>query len=92
MLKRRGRYRPEDFSRLRLAKPFDVTAAKTTWLDALVHAETFVRERPADEVGCLYYSASQDTFVTPRADQSLTDQRLVQHFGTPGGVLPRVKD
>ena len=35
LLKRRGRYRPEEFARLDLAEPFDLIAAKTEWLAAL---------------------------------------------------------
>ncbi|MEX1051573.1 MAG: nucleotidyl transferase AbiEii/AbiGii toxin family protein, partial [Gemmatimonadales bacterium] len=59
LLKRRGRYRPTDFERLHLAEPFDLAGAKHTWLDALERAERFVRERPAEESGCLYYSTAK---------------------------------
>ena len=31
LLKRRGRYRPEDFTRLNLGEPFDLAYAKRTW-------------------------------------------------------------
>ncbi len=92
LLKRRGRYRPEDFARLDLAEPFDLTDAKATWLDALARADTFVRERPPDEIGCLYYSTRKRRFVVPRGDQDLEKQEIVRHFGTPGGVLPRMAD
>ncbi len=92
LLKRRGRYRPEDFSRLHLAEPFDLALAKTTWLAALTEAETFVRARPQEEYGCLYYSARHTGFVMPSGATSLADQEVVPHFGTPGGVLPRMAD
>lgn len=92
LLKRRGRYRPEDFARLHLAEPFDLHDAKETWLAALADAEAFVRERPPGEAGCLYHSALRDTFVVPRSDTSLDAQGVVPHYGTPGGVLPRVAD
>jgi hypothetical protein len=92
LLKRRGRYRPEDFARLHLAQAFDLPQAKQAWLAALAGADTFVRERPADEAGCLYYAAADGRFVMPRAGASLTDQGIVLHWGTPGGVLPRVSD
>lgn len=91
-LKRRGRYRPEDAARLVLAVPFDLVEAKTTWRAALADAHDFIRERPHDEVGCLYYSSSRDCFVAPAPGVSLEEQGLVTHFGQPGGILPRVAD
>lgn len=92
LLQRRGRYHPEDFARLNLAEPFDLVDAKTTWLAALDDAEAFVRERPPEEYGCLYYSARQGEFVVPRGDASLGDQGIVPHFGAPGGVVPTMTD
>jgi hypothetical protein len=35
MLRRRGRYQPEDFARLHLVEPIDLHVLKTTWLEAL---------------------------------------------------------
>ncbi|MGH7582317.1 MAG: nucleotidyl transferase AbiEii/AbiGii toxin family protein [Gemmatimonadales bacterium] len=92
LLKRRGHYRPEDFGRLNLAQPFDLPGEKPVWLDALDRAETFARERPTDEYGCLYYSTRQRGFTLPRPDASLDEQGIVVHFGSPGEVLPRVPD
>ena len=92
LLKRRGRYRPEDFDRLQLASAFDVPRAKQTWLAALAEAEAFARARPPEEIGCLYYSARQEAFVMPRTDASLADQGVAPHYGAPGGVLPRLTD
>ena len=92
LLKRRGRYRPEDFTRLHLAAAFDLPAARAAWVVALADAEAFVRQRPPGEYGCLYYSAAQQRFVQPESDRSLDDQGMVPHFGTPGGVLPRMAD
>ena len=60
---------------------------KTSWLAALDSVEPFVRSRPAEETGCLYYSASRQAFVDPREAAD-----AVPHFGRPGGVLPRVAD
>lgn len=88
LLRRRGRYRPEEIGRLDLAAPFDLTAAKLTWLAALDAAERFARLRPPDELGCLYYSRSRARFVVPDAGDSATD--VVPHYGRPGGVLPEV--
>lgn len=90
LLKRRGRYRPEDFTRLHLAEPFDLIGSKQVWLTALADAEAFARSRDPDEVGCLYHAAARGSFVVPSADRSLEAQGIVAHFGAPGGVIPRV--
>ena len=91
LLKRRGRYQPEDFSRLALADPFDLVAAKQVWLAALGKAEAFVKSCPPDELGCLYFSKKDETFVMPAADGSPADI-VIPHFGTPGGVLPQIPE
>ncbi len=91
LLKRRGRYRPEDFVRLDLAEPFDLVAAKTEWLAALDEADAFIRSRPPDEIGCLYWSSEAGEFVMPGAD-SRASAAVTPHFGRPGGVLPQVRD
>jgi hypothetical protein len=82
-----GRDEPRD-----LTEPFDLGRGKETWLGALGDAETFVRGRPPEESGCLYYSARLQHFVVPRQDASLGEQGIVSHFGTPGGILPRMAD
>ena len=85
LLRRRGRVRPEDLARLDLTEPVDLHAIKSTWLEALESVEPFVASRPSEEIGCLYYSASEQTFVDPR---EVADSK--PHFGRPGGVLPRI--
>jgi hypothetical protein len=92
LLKRHGRYRPEDFERLRLTEPFDLAAAKQEWLGALRGTETFARARPPEESGSLYYSARYERFALPERDLDLEEQGLVLHFGEPGGVLPRIAE
>ncbi len=92
LLKRRGRYRPEDFARLNLTEPFDLVRAKETWLAALAEAEQFARARPPEELGCLYYAPDRKQFVVPDSGASLAAQGIVRHFGAPGGVLPRLAD
>lgn len=87
LLRRRGRIRPEEVARLDLAEPIDLRVLKQQWLEALDSVEPFVVSRPAEEIGCLYYSESQQKFVDPR---EVSD--AVPHFGRPGGVLPRVID
>jgi hypothetical protein len=87
LLKRRGKYRPEDFARLHLAEPVDPPALKTAWLSALDDAERFVRGRPPDEVGCLYYSKREHKFIEPEGNLG---EDVALHFGRPGGVLPQV--
>jgi hypothetical protein len=85
LLRRRGRIRPEELARLDLAEPIDIHAVKSTWLEALDSVEPFVLSRPADEMGCLYYSPSSHAFVDPR---EVDDAQ--PHFGRPGGLLPQV--
>src|SRR5579862_5225412 len=89
LLKRRGHGRPEEFQRLHLVHPFDVVAAKDTWLGALAEADAFVRSRPPDEIGCLYYAVEEARFVMPGPG---ADPDVRPHFGLPGGVLPRIAD
>jgi hypothetical protein len=87
LLRRRGRVREEDLTRLDLAVPIDLRALKQEWLEALDSVENFVTSRPFEEIGCLYYSPSRREFVDPR---KVSDS--VPHFGRPGGVLPRIAD
>lgn len=92
LLKRRGRHREEEIRRLNLAEPFDLRGAKAEWMEALAFAETFARERPPEELGCLYYSTAEDRFTLPEPNASLEAQGLAVHFGTLGGVIPRVAE
>ncbi len=87
LLRRRGRVRKEDLARLDLAEPVDLPALKHEWLGALDTVEPFVASRPADQIGCLYYSVSAGGFVDPREAPD-----AVPHFGRPGGILPRPAD
>ena len=87
MLRRRGKYHPEDFERLHLVEPVDLPALKTQWLAALSDTDAFVRSRPPGEVGCLYYSPSAARFVAPGTTGPAD---AVPQHGRPGGVLPRV--
>ncbi len=91
-LKRRGRYRPEDVAELVLAAPLDLVECKEAWRATLRDAAEFIRERPYEEAGCLYYSPCRDCFVAPSPEASLREQGLVTHFGQSGGILPRVAD
>lgn len=89
LLKRRGRYREEDFARLDLVERVDLPGWKRTWLAALADTEEFVRSRPADELGCLYYSKARRAFVVPEPTPDLGAQEIAPHYGAPGGVLPQ---
>ena len=86
---RRGKVRPEEIARLDLSRPFDLDHAKRTWRSALDDAERFIEERPAEEVGCLYWSAEHERFEAPGPGASLEEQGLIAHYGRMGGVLPR---
>lgn len=89
LLKRRGRPRQEELDRLNLVEPLKVVSTKERWLRALAEAEAFVDQRPAEELGCLYYSTGRNAFVEPEPDTPLADQGIVEHYGAPGGVLPQ---
>ncbi len=86
LLRRRGHLRPEEVLRLELAAPFDIVQAKVEWLQAIEDADMFVRSRPVQETGCLYYSNVRQRFVQPSSGDS---DQVVPHFGRPGGVLPQ---
>lgn len=86
LIRRRGRYQPVDFERLRLAAPVEPTALKLKWLAALEDAESFVKSRPPEETGCLYYSPTQRRFAAPGPGAPAD---AAPHFGRPGGVLPK---
>lgn len=91
LLRRRGRYQPEEFSRLMLKKEVDLPMLKSEWLRALEQVEVFINKRPSAEMGCLYYSLTRQTFVDPSSLES--DGKLkeaIPHFGRPGGVLPEI--
>ena len=87
LLRRQGSYQPEDFQRLHLARPVVLPELKTSWQQALASGDTFIRSRPPDEMGCLYYSPSEQRFVAPSSERP---GDAVPHYGRPGGVLPAV--
>lgn len=87
ILRRRGKYRQEDFDRLQLARKVDLHKLKERWLLCLDEAEKFVRSRPASEIGCLYYSRSAGKFIAPSTSPS-SPQDAEPHYGRPGGVIP----
>ena len=91
LLRRRGRPRPEEVARLQLAAPFDLAGAKAEWTQALDEAERFAGARPPEEVGCLYFSSASGRFVVPELGRTLSEQGLVTHYGTAGGVVPRIR-
>jgi hypothetical protein len=85
LLQRRGRVREEDLARLNLVAPVHLQQLKSEWLEALGSVEPFVSSRPAEEIGCLYYSPSRRGFVDPRRTPD-----ALPHFGRPGGVVPLI--
>lgn len=50
-------------------------------------AHAFVRSRPREQIGCLYYSPSRQKFVGD-FDPSELDGDVRIHYGRPGGVIP----
>lgn len=91
LLKRRGKYRPEEFSRLKLKKKVDLLTLKPTWRNIVESAENFIKSRPPNEVGCLYYSLTKKQFSAPSPGNSdQMKEKYALHFGRPGGVLPNI--
>jgi len=86
LLRRRGKIQPEELARLHVAEPVDLHGLKSDWSEALEGAERFIRARPAEEIGCLYFAPKLQTFLDPDRDPSV---QVVPHYGRPGGVLPR---
>jgi hypothetical protein len=89
LLRRRGRFRGEDFARLRLTEPPDLQALKVTWFAALEQAEAFIAARPPAKIGCLYYSRQRSGFVS---DFDPGDPDISPHYGRPGGVMPQLRE
>lgn len=85
IIRRRGKYRPEDFTRLHLARPVDLVSLKNRWLAAIDQCEAFISDRSSAEVGCLFYSRAKNSFVMPTKEEE-----AVVHHGTPGGVIPLI--
>jgi hypothetical protein len=88
LLKRKGRYRPEDFARLRLTARPDLVEMKGVWLAALEEAARAIEHLRPEEPGCLFYSPSRQVFVSPLS----RDADTLRHFGRPGGILPQIKE
>lgn len=88
LLRRRGRFQQNDFDRLKLVAPVHLNELKSNWLEILETAKLFIESRPADEVGCLYYSAQTQAFYAPTQN----DTTCQIHFGQPGGILPKIEN
>ena len=88
LLRRRGKYRSEDFARLHLDQEVDLQDTKSTWFLALDDALEFINRCEPDQAGCLYYSVSQRSFVAPAVAGEFLPDGILPHFGRPGGVLP----
>lgn len=88
LIKRRGKYRAEDFERLQLNQKIDLNLIKTDWLKMLKDAEDLLAALPEDEVGCLYYSQQEKKFVTPPSKKR--SKEIVPHYGQLKGILPQL--
>jgi len=86
-LQRRGKIQPAELKRLQWSESIDVVRFKEDWLAALQSAERFIHSRPPQEMGCLYFNTETKGFVDPNATG---ESASVPHFGTPGGVLPKI--
>lgn len=87
LLRRKGRYRSEDFSRLDLLQTLDPIAAKQRYLRALERADCWMRGRPPAEAGCLYVHPETGRFYAPEPGDPVQ-----VHRGRPGGVVPQLRE
>jgi len=91
ILKRKGSFRPEDFKHLELTEELNLVEIKKYWLSALEQAEQFIDSRPADEIGCLYWSEKEKRFIAPDSSKAVNElENIFSHYGRPGGILPIV--
>jgi len=87
ILKRRGKVRPEELTRLHLSEIPDIKMLKSEWLEVIQLAESFINTRPPEEVGCLYFSMELKKFINPQQE---VKGDVIPHYGRPGGVLPKL--
>ena len=87
LLRRKRTPQPEELDRLLLVEPIDPLELKRQWLLELDDAEAFVKQRPVEEVGCLYWNTVDQQVV----DDQLDSPDVVPHFGRLFGVRPTVR-
>ena len=90
LLKRRGKFRDEDFQRLHLSQKIDLKKLKSQWLKIEASATSFIQSRPLVEQGCLYLRKKDQILYSPFPEDKL-NQDYILHYGKPGGVIPIVK-
>ena len=86
LVQRRGKFQKEDFNRLKLNQPIELTQLKSEWLQALQSAQEFIDSRPPDEMGCLYFYKDKQQAFAPQPN----DSNYLTHFGRLNGVLPKL--
>jgi hypothetical protein len=89
LLHRRGKIQAEDLNRLHTTEVMNPQLLKQEWTVTLESADVFVRSRPPQEVGCLFYSSKLQSFVDPSLHEP---SDIIHHYGRPGGVLPRITE
>lgn len=83
---RNTNFQPTEFEALALAQPWNLVAAKQTWLQATEEARRLFHLLPASDLGSLYLRDGK--LVTPR-DREEVD-RLLRHRGSIRGAWPTV--
>ncbi len=91
LLRRRGKYQMQDFSRLMLREEPSLPDLKSKWLTILERTESFIRNRPHSEIGCLYYSRQEKKIINPSETRFAEATDIVRHYGRPGGIIPRLE-
>ena len=85
-LKRRSRYRKEDFDNLALARPIQLEQLKRSWMNILAETEATIETLPPADLGCLYFSKDSNSFGLP----SKLSPPLEKLYATLGGVIPKI--
>lgn len=85
LLHRKGHISEDELRRLDLSVPLSPEILRKQWIDALKSAATWIAQRPADEMGCLYTHPETGLVFAPQPGDEANVLR-----GQPGGVLPRI--
>jgi len=87
LLRRKGKYQPNDFKRLRLKQAVDLQATKQDWLAGLKLTEDTIAGFPSNEVGALYFDKHENKFIVPSSSRPV---HVVVHYASDGGILPKI--
>ncbi len=95
--RRSARYTEADLGRLALSAPVNIPQLHQSWKAILARAENVCRKLPPPLLGCLLVNERGQILGPPPEELVIEGDRLswagealLPHFGSVGGVLPRV--